>query len=345
MTKLSDVLTLMKSLSKKDMERLRTIVLSDSTIKIDDLEHYTKENRFANGQVCPICGCTHIVRNGHRKDGKQRYICRDCNKSFVINTNSITSGTRKDFDVWKQYIDCMMNGLSIRKSAEICGIHKNTAFIWRHKILDALQNMHKSVALEGIIEADETFFPVSYKGNHSKSTKFIMPRPAHKRGRETHKRGLSEEQVCVPCAVNRNGLSVSKISKLGKVSNAGIEKALGNQIKENSILCTDKEKAYRKFSNEHSLDLIQLDTGKTIKGIYHIQHINNYHSRLKLFLKPFQGVSSKYLNNYLIWNNLVKYSKQTVIEKETIFLSYVLTTPKTVRCRELSDRPPIPLLV
>lgn len=34
----------------------------------------------------------------------------------------------------------MMNGFSVRKSAAICGINKDTAFIWRHKILDALQN-------------------------------------------------------------------------------------------------------------------------------------------------------------------------------------------------------------
>lgn len=88
-----------------------------------------------------LCGCIHVVRNGHRKDGTQRYVCKDCGKSFVIATNSIVSGTRKDLSVWEQYIDCMMNGLSIRKTAVACGIHRNTAFLWRHKILDALQNM------------------------------------------------------------------------------------------------------------------------------------------------------------------------------------------------------------
>lgn len=116
------------------------------------------------------------VRNGHRKDGTQRYVCKDCGKSFVIATNSIVSGTRKDLSVWEQYIDCMMNGLSIRKTAVACGIHRNTAFLWRHKILDALQNMADDVTLDGIIEADETFFAISYKGNHSKSKTFAMPR-------------------------------------------------------------------------------------------------------------------------------------------------------------------------
>ena len=35
----------------------------------------------------------------------------------------------------------MMNGMSIRRSAEICDINKDTSFIWRHKVLDALQEM------------------------------------------------------------------------------------------------------------------------------------------------------------------------------------------------------------
>jgi len=39
-----------------------------------------------------------------------------CGKYFVIATNSIVSGTRKDLSVWEKYIDCMMNGLSIRKT-------------------------------------------------------------------------------------------------------------------------------------------------------------------------------------------------------------------------------------
>ena len=51
----------------------------------------------------------------------------------------------------------------------------------------------------------------------SKSKTFAMPRKAHKRGHSTHIRGLSKEKVCVPCAVNRNGLSISKITNTGRV--------------------------------------------------------------------------------------------------------------------------------
>ncbi len=239
----------------------------------------------------------------------------------------------------------MMNGLSIRKTADICGIHRNTAFIWRHKILDALQNMATKVKLDGIIEADETFFAISYKGNHSKGKDFIMPRKAHKRGHSTHLRGLSKEKVCVPCAVNRNGLSISKITNTGRVSTKGLHHIYDERIEENSTLVTDKMNSYVRFTKANGIDLVQLKTGKSKKGIYNIQHINSYHSQLKKFMRSFNGVSTKYLNNYLTWNNLINYAKETDTEKKNIFLSFVLATLKSVKCRDLPNRLAIPLVI
>lgn len=81
------------------------------------------------------------------------------------------------------------------------------------------------------------------------------------------------------------------------------------------------------------------------KGIYNIQHINSYHSQLKKFMRGFNGVSTKYLNNYFAWNNLVNYAKESDTEKRNIFLSFVLATLKTAKCRDLSNRPAVPLVV
>lgn len=37
------------------------------------------------------------------------------------------------------------------------------------------------------------------------------------------------------------------------------------------------------------------------KGIYHIQNVNSYHSRLKSWMKRFNSVATKYLDHYLSW--------------------------------------------
>lgn len=213
MATVASILGDIATLSTSEKEKLRTQLVSVFAKHLGTLDEFVTEERFSAGIVCPYCGERHISRNGHRKDGTQRYVCMDCGRTFVATTNTITAGTRKDLSTWEKYIDCLMNGFSLRKSADICKMHRNTAFTWRHKILEALQIMAKAVTFDGIIEADETFFTKSYKGNHNKGS-FIMPRISHKRGNSTHTKGLSREKVCVPCAVNRNGLSIATASNL-----------------------------------------------------------------------------------------------------------------------------------
>lgn len=149
------------------------------------------------------------------------------------------------------------------------------------------------------------------KGNH-KHDGFDMGRLPHHRGkgangyhwdaekqemvRDKKKRGLSDNQVCVPCAVNRKGLSVAKVGKLGKVNTLVLQGVLGEKLTDTVTLCTDKEKAYRPFSVSKDIKLVQLQDLQTKNGIYHIQNINNYHSRLKKFMTPFNGVATKYLS-------------------------------------------------
>ena len=168
----------------------------------------------ADRPCCPHCKSVHVVKNGH-KGTTQRYMCKDCRKTFVITNNTILFSTKKPISTWEKYLECMMNKFPLRKCAEICNINLSTAFEWRHKNLDALQNMHNEVTINGVAQADETYFSVSYKGNHTKSD-FRMPRDAHKRGASDEKRGISKEKACVLCSVNLDGLSIGKLSNLGR---------------------------------------------------------------------------------------------------------------------------------
>lgn len=86
----------------------------------------------------------------------------------------------------------MAEKLSIDESAERCGIAYRTSFLWRHKILDAASKDSDKEELSGIVEADETFVPVSYKGDKTAFGDGSAGRQARRRGGENHKRGLSD---------------------------------------------------------------------------------------------------------------------------------------------------------
>ena len=41
----------------------------------------------------------------------------------------------------------------------------------------------------------------------------------------------------------------------------------------------------------------------------------------KKYMRPFKGVFTKYLNNYLIWHDFVNYAEETTNEKRNILLN------------------------
>ena len=337
------ILSEIKSLSEKDLLQLLSKLFGQASLPAASLTSFVSEGRFTDGVVCPHCGKKHVRRNGHRKDGAQKYVCAECGKSFMARTNTITAGSSKPLETWRKYIECMVNELPIRQAADECGMAASTSFVWRHKILDALRNMSEGVTLSGIAESDDTYFPLSFKGNHKNSKDFDMGRAPRKRGGDGISKGLSNDLVCVPCAVDRKGHSIAEVSNLGECSAEDIDNVLGSKIEAGSTFCTDGSKAQRKYAKSHGLECVQIKGGKSKKGIFHIQHINSFHSVLKKFIENFNGVATKYLNNYLAWHNFVNYSKNTVQEQKAVLLNYALTTSKRVTYAMIPARPEVPI--
>jgi transposase-like protein len=290
---------------------------------------------------CPHCDQTEVVKFGIRR-GKQWYRCKGCMKTFSSVTNTLLDYTKKDFQTWATFVKCMIDGFSLRKTADICEIHRNTAFVWRHKILNALaEYQERQPPLKGVVEADDTFFNLSYKGSKPKGRK------AHKRGTPATKRGISKEKVCVSCAVDRKKHVYSKVITLGRPTAEVLQKAFGRKLPKKKYnnntrsitLCTDKDTAYASFATKNGFKHIRLKNGLASQDtIYHNQYVNGYHSRLKHFLRRFKGVSTKYLNNYLVWNNVIQETRKA----KFLLLKLCLRAKKVTRWDDVSRRPAVP---
>ncbi len=94
--------------------------------------------------------------------GRQRFKCKACSKTFSALTCTPLARLRLS----EKHIDnaqCMVQGMSIRNTALQIGVHTATAFRWRHRFLKKPQTIQPAL-LSGLVEADETFFPESFKG-------------------------------------------------------------------------------------------------------------------------------------------------------------------------------------
>jgi hypothetical protein len=210
---------------------------------------------------------------------------------------------------WTRYAELLFEGASLREAARRCQIDKNTAFRWPHRFLRDAAG-HRAEHEAGIVEADETFFLESFKGQRH------LPRPARHRGGVAGKRGLSAEQIPVLVVRDRSGQTAD--FTLEKLDAAHVITVLRALVDQAAILCSDSAGVYAAFARAtgiiHQPLNIQHDP-HVIDGIFHIQNVNAYDSRLKGWIRRFHDVVAKYLENYLVWRGMLERYKTTITPK------------------------------
>ena len=160
MTNYEIIRELLPTLSTDEQAKIKAALDAQPGFSFADLI----EVRANKGIECPRCHSVEFVKNGTRK-GVQRYKCKDCNTAFNDLSNSFLSRTHKAFDTWKVYVNCIIEGLPLRKAAKQCSISLSTAFYWCHKLLNIVSSYVNRIKLNGVIESDDTFFSVSMKGS------------------------------------------------------------------------------------------------------------------------------------------------------------------------------------
>lgn len=61
MPTIKDALDIIGKLTVAEQESLKTMLLSPAFVKPLNIEDFVAKERFANGRVCPLCGCIHVV--------------------------------------------------------------------------------------------------------------------------------------------------------------------------------------------------------------------------------------------------------------------------------------------
>ncbi len=299
---ISEIADQLKELTDSEKRKIISL-LSNSLIHGELWSDFDRDEltdaRYSHDRKCPFCESTSIVKNGTH-GGRQRFLCKECDKTFGETTNTVLHSTKKDLKQWVLFAWCMIRGFSLKRCHEEVEISARTAFFWRHKILFAIADEIKNDTLDGLVETDETYFLESHKGKRNIDWK-KMGRLPRTRGGVATLRGLSKEQICVICSLDRSGHILSEPTGRSRPNHVEIERFFDGRLAPDSVLCTDSLKGYKTFAKDHNIQIKQIPSGKFKLDIYHIQHVNAYHSRMKHWMMRFQGVATKYLNNYMAW--------------------------------------------
>ncbi|MFD0693332.1 IS1595 family transposase [Paenibacillus sp. GCM10027628] len=337
---LKELIKLAKGLDSKDKQQLILSLQSGTNgaapNRVIDEIH---EQKHKDGLVCPHCHSHTVVRIGKytitTRAGevkRQRYRCKSCLQTFNDLTNTPLQRTRRPH-LWVRFIELMIEGFSLRKCAELMyeEVSFVTLFYWRHKILAALKQVPTD-AFHGIVEMDETYFLYSEKGRRNITER----KPRKRRGKAKH-RGISNDQICVLVARDRQKMTFSGVLGRGRIRTTKLDEAIGSHLSNSNVLCTDSWRAFSSYANQKGLAHYRFksDGKQRVKGVYHIQNVNSYHSRLKRWMDRFNGVSTKYLEHYLAWFRYLdsKEYENTTSNKKNMLVSSCLFSVKDTNAR------------
>jgi transposase-like protein len=250
-------------------------------------------------QGCPHCAGRQIIGWG-RSHGLLRFRCKSCGRTFNALTKTPMAHLRKK-EKWLDHARAMIEGKSLSKTAQLCGVHPTTAFRWRHRFLRS-PAADKPRSLSGIVEADETFVLESFKGRRSD-----LPRTARKRGGKARHPGLHQDNIPVLVARDRRGATFDAI--LPRVDSASVASALAGVVSPGNHLVSDGGRAIAAFARKAGIPFHAVASpGKPAPEAphLHINNVNAYHSRFKQWLNRFNGVATKNLPNYLGWRRALE---------------------------------------
>ena len=287
-----DIKSFVNSLSPNEQQDLLKFLQYE--IEVPKFESLNNSSNNSSKIECPNCENSKVVGHGTYK-GRGRYMCKSCKKSFNDYTGTAISGIKK-VDKFQSYLKLILESVSIRKASKTLELNVKTVLDWRHKIATSLEQIN-GTKFVGIVECDDKLVNINEKGNKN------LDRESYKRpsDRKT-KRGISDDKISIIVASDRKGNPTMKVAKRGRIDTKSVDKSIGDLIDSQNILCSDKHPSIISWAKEKEVEhhtFLSKNHGKN--KVYHVQNVNSIDNLYERWIKPFYGISTKYLNQYLNW--------------------------------------------
>lgn len=245
---------------------------------------------------CPRCGSPSFVRKGRDRDGGQRWLCRGRARTFSARTRGLLASSKLPASAWMSFAECMADALPLRETAARVG------GLPLHGVVHAHAGLRGHGAARPGLPAGD--LPRRRHPGHGQPEGepgplgvLGLPRPRHRNGRDGRRasRGRSKEWVVVVCGANELGDCFCDICGRGSAGAGELSAELAARIPAASAVVTDGHKSYGFATRGYRH--AEVDPRDPSAG--DVNMVNALHSRLKAFLRRFNGVSTRRLQRYL----------------------------------------------
>ena len=145
-----------KSTPKSDKKKFK---LDEDT---EAIMQKCKEN-LSEVFCCPHCGSISVVKNGTR-NGRQRYRCKDCGKTFGDTYGTVLYKSKLSIEKWRKLLSYTLMNESVRFIRKETKLNARTILYNRHRIAELIRALAENLDdFESIAQADEYYIPLSFK--------------------------------------------------------------------------------------------------------------------------------------------------------------------------------------
>ena len=245
---------------------------------------------------CPHCGSDEFVRRGLTGTGLQRYMCKECHKTFTVITGTIFDQRKIPMTEWIDFLLSIMGYGSFHLTSRNNKNSATTTKYWLEKVFLLLRHRQEDIVLQGRVYLDETYIPV--KG-----------RDARRLPDGSLPRGLSRNRICITVACDDNNVVC--------IADDNSHNALIETLAlESEVYTTAQTKELKDKDNP-------------------LQPVNRQHALLKRFLRAHSGFHRDEIQDYLNLYSFISSEPADKFEKINILLKLALSEPILLRFRAL----------
>lgn len=241
-----------------------------------------------DGSACAHCNSAHVQKWGSFA-GRQRYRCCDCGRTFSTFTGTALRYL-KHSNRWRQFLWCIDGRLTVRSSAAVLGVNKDTALRWRHRLLEQWRTQPRP-RLKGRVVIGDFCMPQSEKGGRP------LARPARRSGEDWTFPSVQTGPVTVLVAWESPGAML--------IESVGARRARSEDLHQR---IAPRLRSVTEIIGFKGPCCPLADLARCLGAPYRRETRSFFPTEiflvrraLRAWLRPFRGVATRRLNNYLEW--------------------------------------------
>ena len=268
-----------------------------------------KEKRLSSGLCCSGCK----GKDFRFQKGKQRFFCKNCNKSISLKSGTVMENSNLTFKSWlycMKYMTMTKKGVSTKEMQRLLGF-KRYEPVWymMHKLRAVMGKRDDLYTLSQNIEIDEGFFESTNKNTQGTVNDDSNKSEKEKRGRGSSKQAkvlVMVESKEVPQANKKYKNNTNKkvgFLKMKLMDNLTIESInskVETNVEKQTEVTSDGYRGYNKLEEVIKKHLVIIEPDK-YKSAKLFPWVNRTISNAKKVLlgNHHNVIDKKYIQNYL----------------------------------------------